>query len=142
MSFMTDRIFVDTNLLVYAHDHSAGAKHRTAQKLIQELWESKAGCLSIQVLQEFYVSVTQKVPKPMDRTSAAQVIQNLAFWRVHEPKTDDVLEAIHLQERYQISFWDAMIIQSALHFECSIIWSEDLNPGQVYDSVKLVNPLK
>ncbi len=137
---MPDRIFVDTNILVYAHDISAGIKHATAKNLIQELWESKAGCLSVQVIQEFYVSVTRKVPSPMDYSTAIGVIRDLAYWKVHEPKIDDVLNAVNLQQRYQISFWDAMILQSALHLECSLIWSEDLNPGQVYESVKLVNP--
>jgi len=140
MNSMPDSIFVDTNVLVYAHDISAGIKHATAKNLIQELWENKAGCLSVQVMQEFYVSVTHKVPYPMDYSTATGVIRDLAYWRVHEPKIDDVLNAVDLQQRYQISFWDAMILQSALQLECSLIWSEDLNPGQVYESVKLVNP--
>ena len=91
---MNDRIFVDTNVLVYAHDKSAGTKHRVAKKLIIKLWESNSGCLSVQVLQEFYVSVTQKVPQPMEVAVAAQVIRNLSYWKVHEPSKEDVLSAI------------------------------------------------
>ncbi len=139
---MPDRIFVDTNILVYAHDVSAGIKHATAKKLIQELWENKTGCLSIQVMQEFYVSVTQKVPNPMDYVNAIGIIRDLNYWKVHEPKIEDVLNAVDIQQRYQISFWDAMILQSALQLECSLLWSEDLNPGHVYESVKLINPFQ
>jgi predicted nucleic acid-binding protein len=139
---MPDRIFVDTNILVYAHDVSAGIKHATAKNLIQDLWENKTGCLSIQVMQEFYVNVTQKVPNPMDYVNAIGIIRDLKYWKVHEPKIEDVLNAVDIQQRYQISFWDAMILQSALQLECSLLWSEDLNPDQVYESVKLINPFQ
>ncbi len=142
MNFMNDRIFVDTNILVYAHDISAGEKHAKAKNLIQELWQSKAGCLSIQVMQEFYVIVTQKVVVPMDRSTAREILRNLSFWHVHEPGSEDVIAAIDLQERFQVSFWDAMIIQSALCLDCSLVWSEDLNPGQLFDRVRLANPLR
>lgn len=139
---MPDRIFVDTNILVYAHDVSAGIKNTTAKNLIQELWENKAGFLSIQVMQEFYVTVTQKVPNRMDSITAIGIVRDLSYWNVHEPKIDDVINAVDIQLRYQISFWDAMILQSALQLECNLLWSEDLNPGQVYDSVKLINPFQ
>lgn len=139
---MPDRIFVDTNILVYAHDFSAGIKHATAKNLIQELWENKTGCLSIQVMQEFYVSVTQKVPNPMDYVKAKGIIRDLSYWKIHAPKVEDLLNAVDIQQRYQVSFWDAMILQSALQLECSLLWSEDLNPGQVYESIKLINPLQ
>ena len=139
---MPDSIFVDTNILVYAHDISAGIKHTTAKNLIQELWESKAGCLSIQVMQEFYVTVTKKVPTPMDHLTATGVIRDLRYWKVHEPKIDDVISAIDIHQQYHISFWDAMVLQSAFQLKCSLIWSEDLNPDQVYESMKLVNPFQ
>jgi predicted nucleic acid-binding protein len=139
---MPDRIFVDTNILVYAHDVSAGVKNTLAKQLIQELWVNKSGCLSIQVMQEFYVTVTQKVPNPMDNATAQEVIRNLRFWNVHEPSIEDVINAIDIQIRYQVSFWDAMILQSALQLECDLLWSEDLNPGQVYQGIKLINPLQ
>ncbi len=137
---MTDSIFVDTNILVYAHDVTAGAKHKRAQELLLELWESKAGCLSIQVMQEFYVTVTHKVTKPMEVITAMEIIRDLSYWRVHEPVPDDVIKAIKLHQQYLISFWDAMVLQSAAQLGCSMIWSEDLNPGQVYEGVRLLNP--
>jgi len=132
--------FVDTNVLIYAHDTSAGQKHTRARRLLQKLWQSGDGCLSIQVLQEFYVNLTQKVASPLAPEVAAQVVADLSVWQVHRPGTEDLLDAIRLQERYQISFWDAMIVASALQMGCQTIWSEDLNPGQVYDGVVVKSP--
>ena len=132
--------FVDTNVLIYAHDRSAGQKHSRARELIRELWQSGDGCLSIQVLQEFYVNITQKVARPLTPAVAAQLIVDMSVWQVHRPAVEDILDAIRLQDRHQISFWDAMIIASALQLGCQTIWSEDLNPGQVYDRVAVTNP--
>ena len=108
--------------------------------MVQELWQSGEGCLSIQVLQEFYVNVTQKVARPLTSDVAAQIIADLAVWQVHCPGVEDVLDAIRLQVRYQMSFGDAMIVASAIQLDCQTIWSEDLNPGQVYGAVTVMNP--
>ncbi|OGO33403.1 MAG: twitching motility protein PilT [Chloroflexi bacterium RBG_16_54_18] len=132
--------FVDSNIVVYAHDLSAGVKNRRARELIESLWESRTGCLSIQVLQEFYVTVTQKVPTPLEPVDASRIINDLLFWRVHEPRSKDVLEAMSIQQHYQISFWDAMIIQSAIQLGCQVIWSEDLKSEQLYEGIRLANP--
>lgn len=132
--------FVDTNILIYAHDRSAGKKHERANQLLRELWESRRGCLSVQVLQEFYVNITQKVPEPLAPEAAAQLIADLSTWQVHLPSTKDVLEAIAIQGRHQLSFWDAMIVASAIALGCEILWSEDLNPGQSYSTVVVRNP--
>jgi predicted nucleic acid-binding protein len=143
MNFMSEPRnlqFVDTNVLLYAHDHSAGQKHIRARELVRELWQSGEGCLSVQVLQEFYVNVTRKVANPLASEVAARIIADLSVWQVHCPGVEDVLDAIRLQERYQISFWDAMIIASAIQLGCQMIWSEDLNPGQVYDRVTVASP--
>lgn len=132
--------FVDTNVLVYAHDASAGPKHERSLALIKSLWESQTGCLSIQVLEEFYVTVTRKVAKPLASEAAAQIVTDLATWHMHAPEVDDVLDAITIHQRYGISFWDGLVIQSAARLGCQTIWSEDLNPGQVYAGIRVVNP--
>lgn len=138
---MTDeRQFVDTNVLVYAHDVSAGAKRDRARELLASLWASGHGCLSIQVLQEFYVTVTRKVARPLDIGTAAQVVSDLGRWKTHAPQPRDVLEAIHLQDRGRISFWDAMILHSAAALGCRLIWSEDLKPGRSSAGVIIENP--
>ena len=142
MSESRDLQFVDTNILIYAHDHSAGSKHIRARDLIRALWQSGEGCLSIQVLQEFYVNITHKVAKPLKADVAAQIIADLSVWHVHRPGVEDVLDAIRLQDRYQTSFWDAMIIVSAIQLGCQTIWSEDLSTGQVYDTVTVTSPFK
>jgi len=140
MSESRDLQFVDTNVLIYAHDISAGEKRASARELIEGLWESGLGCLSVQVLQEFYVNVTEKVSKPLSSEVAAQIVSDLSAWQVHRPGAEDVLEAIRLQQRYHMSFWDAMIITSAMALGCTTLWSEDLNPGQVYDQVRVATP--
>ena len=134
--------FVDTNVLIYAHDLSAGKKFIQARGLITDLWESRQGCVSVQVLQEFYVTITQKVARPMASEIASEIIAGLAAWQVHRPGADDVLDAIKIKDRYQISFLDAMIITSAHHLGCRTLWSEDLNPGQAYKQVIVTNPFK
>lgn len=134
--------FIDTNILIYAHDASAGTKHDRARALLRELWENRAGCLSIQVLQEFYVNVTRKVARPMSPDAAAQIIADLGVWPVHRPDVDDVLEAIRLQTSRQLSFWDAMILTSARRLGCETLWSEDMSHGQQYEGVTVINPFE
>lgn len=102
--------FIDTNVLVYAHDARAGEKHERSDLLINELWVSRQGHLSVQVLQELYVTLTQVVPSPLDLEAASKILKNLSHWRVHVPNPEDVLGAIHLQQRHRLSFWDAMIL--------------------------------
>jgi predicted nucleic acid-binding protein len=135
-----ERRFVDTNLFVYAHDESAGRKREVARVLISELWESRSGCASVQVLQELFVNLTRKVPKPLSLREAAALIEDLSAWRVHAPGVRDVLYAIELHERTGASFWDAMILISANSLGCRVLYSEDLSAGQSYDGVLVVNP--
>jgi predicted nucleic acid-binding protein len=138
---MSDELqFVDTNILIYAHDRSAGAKHEKARELIEGLWESNNGCLSVQVLQEFYINVTRKIGKPLNPEIAKSIVADLGQWTIHSPSAEDILDAITLQQRYGLSFWDAMMLASAIRLGCAVVWSEDLNDGQIYDGVKVNNP--
>ena len=132
--------FVDSNVLIYAYDVTGGVKHEQAKALLASLWESRYGCLSIQVLQEFYVTVTRKVARPLAGEVAAEIVADLAAWRVHAPIVEDVKQAIATHRRYEISFWDAMVIRSAAQLGCRMLWSEDLNSGQVYEGVRVMNP--
>jgi len=136
------QVFVDTNVVVYAYDESAGDKRSRARDLLEELWASRTGCLSVQVLQEFFVTVTRKVPKPLDLTSASQIVGDLASWRVHCPEPADVLAAIDIQASTGLSFWDAMIVRSATELGCDVLYSEDLNSGQRYGAVRALNPFR
>jgi len=137
-----NRQFVDTNILVYAHDDSAGVKRDLARALVEQLWESRDGCLSVQVLQEFFVSVTRKIAKPLDAQTAQEIIADLSRWHVHVPAADDILGAIGIHQRTGISFWDAMIVRSAAEMGCDVLYSEDLNTGQEYSAVLAENPVQ
>lgn len=135
------RAFVDSNVLVYAHDTSAGTKRNTAAALVEGLWESGHGCVSIQVLQELFVNLTRKLPRPLDTDAAANIVEDIARWSLHAPDAEDVLAAIRIHQRYGISFGDAMIVRSAAALGCETLLSEDLNAGQGYDGVLVVNPV-
>ena len=132
--------FLDTNILVYAYDRSAGMKHTISLQLMEECWSNGNGCLSIQVLQEFYVCVTRKIALPLDHVVARQIVSDLANWRLHSPEASDLLQAIDFQHSYQLSFWDAMMLQSAARLGCRQLFSEDLSHGQAYGEVKVINP--
>lgn len=121
MSESNELQFVDTNMLIYAHDRSAGAKHQRAKDLLQNLWQHGNGCLSIQVLQEFYGNITRKVAHPLTAEEATNLIEALSVWTVHQPDVDDILAAIRLQTRFQLSFWDAMVVTSAIKLGCAVL---------------------
>lgn len=134
--------FLDTNILVYAYDHSAGQKHALASQLMEACWEHENGCLSIQVLQEFFVTVTRKIAIPLDHQTARQIVADLAQWSLHTPTANDFLQAIDLKQIHQLAFWDAQMIQSAASLGCKQVLSEDLNHGQMYGTLQVINPFK
>lgn len=134
------RTFVDTNIVVYAHDLTASEKRTRAREVMTDLWETDDGCLSVQVLQETFVTLTGKVPRPLDIEAAATVVADLGRWTVHSPDPDDVLAAIEIQQRNQLSFWDSMIVRSAGRLGCEVVYSEDLNPGERYAGLTVHNP--
>jgi predicted nucleic acid-binding protein len=132
--------FVDTNVLVYAFDLSAGEKQTTAVRLLERLWNCGTGCLSVQILQEFYVTVTRKVALPLPVDEARSRVRELAVWRIFAPDAGDVLDAISLQQDARIGFWDAMVVLGASKLGCETLWSEDLTDGQVIRGVRIRNP--
>jgi predicted nucleic acid-binding protein len=134
------REFLDANILVYAFDSSAGTKQAAAKQLLTRLWDSGAGCLSVQVLQEFFVTVTRKVAKPLSIDDGAQRVREFAAWRVFAPTADDVLAAIELHQQARITFWDAMIVVAAAQSACDVLWTEDLSDGQRLGGVSISNP--
>lgn len=136
------KIFLDTNVLVYAHDASSGRKYDVALKTVLELWESGRGLLSTQVLQEFFYSVTRKIPKPMEVGTARQVVEDMLRWDVVVTNGDSLLAAIDIQTRYRYSFWDSMIVQSAIHGGADILLSEDLSDGQKIQGIEIKNPFR
>lgn len=138
---MSDVVFVDTNILVYAHDADAGAKRERAIEKLRQLWAADTGRLSVQVLQEFYVNVTRKLTTRVARSTAREVVDTYGAW-VREPTTaETVLRATDIAELAQISFWDALIIAAAEQAGAAWLFTEDLNDGQSIAGIKVVNPL-
>lgn len=137
---MNDKCFVDTNILVYAHDRSAGPKHERARALIEELWSSGQGVLSTQVLQEFYINVRRKAAHPLSKDETRRTVQDYLNWKVVVNTPESVIRALDIEDRYGISFWDALIVASAEICGASILYTEDLAHGQVYASIRAVNP--
>lgn len=133
--------FVDSNILIYAHDADAGVKRERAISKLRELWDSGTGRLSVQVLQEFYVNVTQKLATPVARSTAREVIKTYGVWVRHATTVETVTRATELAELARISFWDALIVASAEEVAADELLSEDLNEGEAIAGVKIVNPL-
>jgi predicted nucleic acid-binding protein len=138
---MSDKYFVDTNVLMYAHDTSAGEKHDRAKALVEELWRDRTGVISTQVLQELSVNLRKKVRLPLDVKATRDIVADYLTWQVIVNGGDAILEALDLEARYQISFWDALVIHAAQLSGAEILYSEDLSDGQMYGSVRVVNPL-
>lgn len=132
--------FCDTNILIYAHDSSAPDKREKALSLVARLWSSGTGVVSLQVLQELYVNLTRKVRPPVEPLDARKIVAELGTWRVIEPETNDVIAAIGASIRWQISFWDGLLVVTARKAAAEVLWSEDLNDGQDFDGVTVRNP--
>jgi predicted nucleic acid-binding protein len=137
---MSDKFFVDTNVLIYAYDLDAGGKRATASDLLRRLWSDGTGALSTQVMQEFYVNATTKIAKTVTPAKARAVISRYAVWKVVMITPDSVIRASELQERHRLSFWDAMIVTAASEAGAAILYTEDLNHGQSIEGVQVVNP--
>jgi predicted nucleic acid-binding protein len=139
---MSDKYFVDTNILVYAHDLKQGAKYQRARALVQKLWESENGVLSTQVLQELCISLRRKVARPLSADGTRKVVEDYSTWEIVVNTADSVLQALDIEGRYNISFWDALIVQAAASCGAEVLYSEDLADGQSYGDVRVINPLK
>lgn len=137
---MSDNIFLDTNILVYAHDLDAGNKHDVASKIIYQLWESKNGVLSTQVLQEFYVTLTKKMPRPLNRVATRKILKEYFSWQVVINDPQIIFQASEIEEDYKISFWDALIVSAAYSKNVATIVTEDLNHGQYIEGIFIQNP--
>jgi predicted nucleic acid-binding protein len=137
---MIVKVFVDSNILIYAHDSDAGARQRRAADCLRELWDTHAGRLSTQVLQEFYVNVTQKIKPPLSKSSAREVIRNYTPWVQSLIAPGTVVRASEIGEIWRLSFWDSMILATAEQNQAAQLLSEDLKHGEVIAGVKIVNP--
>lgn len=137
---MSASCFVDTNVLVYAHDRGAGDKFKTANALVAQLWRDRAGVVSTQVLQELYVNVRRKAASPISTDEARGLIEDYLQWEVVVNDGASLIRALQLEEEHNLSFWDALVVQAAEKAGTSVLYSEDLSDGHQYGSVRVINP--
>ena len=138
---MADKYFVDTNILIYAHDRSTGKKHERARRIIEHLWTSGQGVLSTQVLQELCINLRRKVARPLPVEEIRQLLQDYLSWEIVVNAPEAVIRALEIEVQYKTSFWDALILQAAEQSGAAMLYSEDLATGQSYGSIQVVNPL-
>jgi predicted nucleic acid-binding protein len=132
--------FVDTNIFIYAVDRGAGRKQDRAVGLIERLVQESSGAISTQVLVEFFSAATRKFH--LSSEEAEQTIVDLKGWILHRPDHVDLVRACHLHRRYKFSWWDALMVNSALELGCSILWTEDLRDGQKIGALTVRNPFR
>jgi predicted nucleic acid-binding protein len=138
---MPDKYFVDTNILIYAHDRSTGLKHEHARQLVERLWISGQGVLSTQVLQELCINLRRKIARPLPVEEVRSLIQDYLSWEIVVNTPASVLQALEIEVRYKTSFWDALVLQAAESSGAAVLYSEDLAVGQKYGPMQVVNPL-
>ena len=136
---MSDRVFIDTNILVYAHDAKEARKQAISKEILRNLTYTGAGVVSMQVLQEFYNTVTRKLEFPLPRNEARAIVADLSHFCI-KTVPDDLVTAFQVEDQAKISFWDAMIVSAAIKAGATRILSEDLNAGQVIGGVRIENP--
>jgi predicted nucleic acid-binding protein len=136
------RTFIDTNVLVYAHDTDADDKHTRAKTLLTDLWESRDGCLSTQVLQEFYAVVTRKFKPAMPRLKARAIVAAYGEWCEVATEPQLIVAASRLEEEHTLSFWDALIVQAAIRAGAERLVSEDLQDGRRLGALTIENPFR
>ncbi len=135
-----DKVFLDTNILVYAYDVSSGNKHDVARNIVADLWNLRTGVLSIQVLQELFVTVTKRIPKPLDVKTTRDIVRDFLLWEVVDNDGELMLAAMDVQMKYHYAFWDSLIIAAAIKSGASGLMTEDLNNGQIIEGVMIKNP--
>ncbi|MGI8425827.1 MAG: PIN domain-containing protein [Actinomycetota bacterium] len=136
------RIFVDSNVLVYAKDSSEATKQERALAWVEHLWRNRSGRISIQVLEEYYVTVTSKLKPGIVANQARSDVRDLLAWRPLPVDHLLVEKAWAFEERFQLSFWDALIVSAAKLTDCEFLLTEDLQSGQDFDGLTIVNPFE
>jgi predicted nucleic acid-binding protein len=134
------KTFIDTNVLVYAHDTDAGDRHTAAKAVLAKLWDNRTGSLSTQVLQEFYAVVTRKFKPPMPRAKARAIVAAYGEWCDIATEPQLIVAASRLEEEHTLSFWDSLIVQAAIHSGAERLVSEDLQHGRRFGTLAIENP--
>lgn len=137
---MGDKHFVDTGILMYAHDAAAGAKHRRAKSLVEDLWHSGSGVISTQVLEELCINFRRRTERRPDWKITREIVKDYLSWEVIVNTDQSVVEALEIERHRGISFWDALIVHAAERSGAAVLYSEDLSDGQVFGPIRVVNP--
>jgi len=137
---MTDKYFLDTNILVYAYDKSESDKENGAQKILEDGIRNENAVLSTQVLGEFFNVTTKHINNPFSAVEAEEILRSLSVMQVAEITAIDVFRAIETHKKYQTSYWDSLILSTAEQSGCNIVYSEDFNHEQTYNNIKVINP--
>lgn len=132
--------FVDTNILIYAHDREQGPRHAVASAVIENFWVAGEGVLSTQVLQELYVNLSRKLRKPMTRPRARAVVERYTAWPVHTIEPADILAASELEQRHTLAFWDALLVVAAQRLGATRLLTEDMQHGRMIGGVRIESP--
>lgn len=137
---MPDNIFIDSNILVYAHDLDAGSRHETARMRIREVWNDRLSVfISVQVLQEVFASLMRN---HIEMETAMDIVRNYSHWPVIDNTVPLMEHGMQEMKRWQLSFWDGMILAAARQAGANTLWSEDFNTGQDYGGIVAINPLQ
>jgi len=137
---MTGPVFVDTNVLVYARDASEPAKQRSAEEWMRRLWQERSGRLSFQVLNEYYSVVTTKLSPGLEPEIARRDVLALCAWQPVVCSERVLSSAWSVQDRFSLSWWDALVVAAAQAAGCAELLTEDLQNGQSFDGLVVVNP--
>lgn len=135
---MTVRVFVDTNVVVYRFDSSEPDKQSVAQQWLDRLWAARAGRVSTQVLHESYATLTRKLGMP--KAEARQIVRALQAWDPVMLDEGVLNRAFHLEDRWSLAWWDSLIVAAAFASGAAYLLSEDLQSGQDFDGVKVIDP--
>lgn len=135
-------VFVDTNILAYAHDSAQGRKRLIAEECLAQLWQQQCGRTSIQVLNELYVTLTRKLPHPLSREVAWRITEDLLVWGPMPTDRRLLIQAREVETRYRINWWDSLIVAAAQLQDCTTLLTEDLQDGMEFDGVRVRNPFR
>jgi predicted nucleic acid-binding protein len=134
------RVFVDTNVVVYAYDRTAGGKHTRAGQILADLWRTGRGLISTQIIQELYVTLTRKIPHGLGPAEAGEIVEDMMTWDLVVNDDETIRQAIALDSREKLSFWDALVVAAASRGGAEVLLSEDLPHGRTLDGVRVENP--
>ncbi len=137
---MSAKYFVDTNILIYARDSSEKEKQLKAEKCLARLWADGSGRISAQVMNEYYVTVTQKLKPGLSKEQARSDLRALAVWQPLQISSTLIESSWDIQDKYGYSWWDTLVISSALFLDCSYLLSEDMQHEQKIGDLTIINP--